>query len=70
MSDDSRLSALVRSAVPPVIAAEPSRDLWPEVTERIEKHEPLAWFDIMLAAGAAAALLIRPELLVLLAYTF
>jgi len=70
MTDDSRLATLLRSAVPPVAAPGPSVDRWPRLVERHRSRTDWSWLDAGLAAVAAAALLARPEWLVLLAYHF
>jgi hypothetical protein len=67
--NDDRLRQLVQQAFPPVGHAPPSRDLWPDVAERIERrHGPAVWFDLALAAAVAAALALAPEWLVLLLF--
>jgi len=70
MTEETRLVALLRSAVPPVVTAGPSRDLWPLVVKRSEERPKWPWFDVALAAGVGVAFLMRPDLLVLLAYHF
>lgn len=69
MTDDSRLLALVRSAVPtPLVTAVPSRDLWPLVVKRSEERPKWSWLDVGLATGVAIALAIWPDVLLRLAY--
>ena len=70
MTDDTRLLALLRSAVPPVAATAPSIDRWPLVVGRQRRRSKLSWLDAGLAAAVAATLLTRPDWLVLLAYCF
>ncbi|MBI1876603.1 MAG: hypothetical protein HYS05_22300 [Acidobacteria bacterium] len=60
----------MRSAVPPVVTAGPSRDLWPLVVKQSQERPEWSWLDVGLAAGVIIALLIWPELLMLLAYHF
>ncbi len=68
MNDDDRLVHLLRAALPPAGAARPSRDLWPSVASRIEVGLRVSWLDLVLAVAVAAALLIHPAWLWLLAY--
>lgn len=70
MTDDTRMVALLRSALPPVVAAEPSPDMWPRIVKRSQDSEQWSWVDIGLAAAVAIALVMRPDLLMLLAYHF
>lgn len=71
MTDDPRLVTLLRSAMPPIGTPTPSRDLWPRIVKR--RQGPVwsrSWLDLALAAGVAAALLMRPDWLSLLVYHF
>lgn len=70
MTDDTRLVALLRSAVPPVRTAEPPPDMWLRIVEQSREREQWSWVDIGLAAAVAIALMMRPDLLMLLAYHF
>ena len=70
MTDDTRLVALLRSAVPPVVTAEPSPDMWLRIVKRSRERQQWSWIDLGLAAAAAIALVMRPDLLMLLAYHF
>jgi hypothetical protein len=70
MIDDTRLEALLRTAMPPVSASAPSRDLWPLVGRRAPQHASWSWLDLALAAGVAASVIAWPPLLILLAYHF
>ena len=76
-----RLSKTLRSAVPPMGKAEPARDLWPRMLQRIEgtperhvhSHRPLwvagvPWFDWALLGVAAVAMLLFPALIPALLY--
>jgi hypothetical protein len=68
MNDDDRLAHLLRAALPPANAAGPSRDLWPRVASRLDARVRVSWLDLGVAAAVAAALLMRPAWLWLLAY--
>ena len=70
MIDDTRLAALLRSAMPPVNASAPSRDLWPLVARGARQHASWSWLDLALAAGVAASVFAWPDMLILLAYHF
>lgn len=70
MTDDTRILDLLRSAVPPVSAAGPLRDMWPPIVERSRDSHQWSWLDVGLGAGIAIALVMRPDLLMLLAYHF
>lgn len=71
-----RLGETLRSAIPPMGKAEPPRDLWPQVLQRIEgtlerpvhsHRRPwfagVPWFDWALFSVAAAAMLLFPALI-------
>ena len=68
MTDDDRLERLVRSAIPPVAAARPSRDLWPAIVNRGRAPVRWSWLDLSVAAVVAIALVMFPDWLWLLAY--
>jgi hypothetical protein len=68
MNDDDRLVHLLRTALPPAGLARPARDLWPRVANGMESRVRVSWVDLGLAAALAAALLMRPAWLWLLAY--
>ena len=70
MIDDLRLAALLRSAMPPITASAPSRDLWPLVARRPQQDVSWSWLDLALAGGIAASVIAWPPLLILLAYHF
>lgn len=70
MTDDTRIVALLRSAVPPAVTTEPSPDMWLRVVKRSQDSQSWSWVDIGLAAAVAIALVMRPDLLMLLAYHF
>jgi len=73
-----RLGKTLRSAIPPVSKAEPPRDLWPRMLQRIERtpehlHRPqwfagVPWFDWALVGVAAVAMLLFPALIPALLY--
>lgn len=65
---DERLESLLRSALPPVAAGGPSRDLWPLVLGRTASPEVWSWVDVALAGVVALVLLLFPDWLWLLAY--
>jgi ABC-type phosphate transport system auxiliary subunit len=68
MTDDDRVRALLRAAAQPVTDARPTRDLWPLVVNRVEGGATWSWLDFGLAAAVTIALLMFPNLLLLLAY--
>ena len=68
MIDPDRFEDLVRAALPPIVAGEPGRDLWPRVVERLNTRPPWSWVDAGLAAIVVLTLLMFPEGLFLLAY--
>jgi hypothetical protein len=68
MTEDERLQHLLRRALRPAAAEQPSRDLWPSVAERMGTPVGWSWFDIGLAAGVGVALFLFPEALWFLAY--
>ena len=70
MTDDTPLTALLRSAFPPVVTHGPSRDLWPRIAGRSKQRATWSWIDIGLAAGVAISFAAWPDVLMLLAYHF
>jgi hypothetical protein len=68
MTDDERFGRLVRSAIPPVAAAGPSRDLWPALINRGRTPARWSWLDVGVAAAVAASIVMFPDALWLLAY--
>lgn len=70
MTEDTRVLALLRSAIPPVATAAPSRDMWPRIVKRSRDRPKWSWLDVGLGVGVATALVVRPDLLLLLAYHF
>jgi hypothetical protein len=76
-----RLGKTLRSAVPPMGKAEPPRDLWPRMLQRIEETSErpvyprrpqwfagVPWFDWALLGVAAVAMLLFPALIPALLY--
>jgi hypothetical protein len=70
MRHDDSLAGALRSAMPPVVPQALAHDLWPLVVRRGRNRQPWSWVDVGLAVAAAAGLLARPDLLLLLAYHF
>ena len=68
MSDDDRLLALLRGALPPTADGGSHRDLWPLVMSRIDAPSAWSWFDLGLAAAVAVVLLMFPRGILFLAY--
>ena len=68
MTSDNDLLRHLRSALPPVDANGPSRDLWPSIVDR--SHTPPRWavLDLSAAAVVAGALLLFPQWFWILAY--
>jgi hypothetical protein len=70
MTDDDPLATLLRTALPPVDARTPARDLWPRLVLRTQQRRRWTWLDMALAAGIAGACFVWPEAVLLLAYHF
>jgi hypothetical protein len=70
MTEDERLIALLRQALPSVSTAVPSRDLWPTVARRSPRPATWSWVDLGLAAGVCGAFLWQPGWFVWLSYRF
>jgi hypothetical protein len=71
MTDESRLSTLLKSAMPPVTAVEPSRDVWALVTHR--PPTVIDWsriLDLGIAAATVLAAAVMPNAWLLVAYHF
>jgi len=68
MTEEERLARLLRSAFPPTTALVPTRDLWPAVVDHSCARDAWSWIDLGVAAAAALALVLFPNLLLLLAY--
>lgn len=67
--NDKELRALLKQALPPMQNTELQRDLWPQMLGRLEA-QPLRvpWFDWVLAAATAAALIFFPGAIPVLLY--
>ena len=65
---DERLKDLLRSALPPANQQGPSRDLWPQVVNRIEASPAWSRLDTSVAVGVTIALLVFPKALLLMAF--
>jgi hypothetical protein len=68
MSDHDRFGDLVRSAIPPMAPARPSRDLWLAIVDRGRAPLQWSWIDLGVAAAVGIALLMFPDWLWILAY--
>ena len=67
--EERKLQALLKREFPPLQNAELQRDLWPQMLRRLDAqpfHVP--WFDWILAAAVAAALLLFPSAIPALLY--
>jgi hypothetical protein len=69
LDDEKELRALLKREFHPLQNAEPQRDLWPQMLRRLDA-QPLRipWFDWVLAAAVAAALLLFPNAIPVLLY--
>jgi hypothetical protein len=67
--EERKLQALLKREFPPLQNAELQRDLWPLMLRRLDA-QPLRvpWFDWVLAAAVAAALLLFPNAIPALLY--
>jgi len=68
MTDDRQLRHLLRAALPSVDVPEPSRDLWPDIVQRVGMRERLSAADVSVAAVVVIALLLFPRWFWFLAY--
>ena len=68
MNDDHRLQGLLRSALAVPGEQPATRDLWPDVVERIGRPQAWTWIDMAVAAVVATVLLLFPEGVFLLSY--
>ena len=68
MTEEDRFKHLLRSALPPVDALEPSRDLWPSIVNRSQASMKCSWLDVNLAAVVISVLLVYPDFLWPLTY--
>jgi len=71
--DQDRIQQLLREALPPTQPAEPARDLWPAILQRL--HAPpvaalrtVPLFDWVLAVGLFAFVAIAPATIPVLLY--
>lgn len=67
MTDEERLGALLRDALPPVSTAAPSRDVWPEIAKR-RLPTRWSWMDLGLVVALCAVFIWQPVWFVWLAY--
>jgi hypothetical protein len=65
---DEHLNELLRSALPPVDDGTSARDVWPQLSGRLDGTAEWSYVDLGLAAAATVTFLIFPEWLWLLAY--
>ena len=65
---DERLGELLRAALPPSAADDPSPDLWMPLASRLDRGPRWSSVDLGLAAAVAVTLLMFPEWLWVLAY--
>jgi hypothetical protein len=65
---DEHLKNLLRSALPPTDDGVAARDVWPRLSERLDRTTEWSYVDLGLAAAAAVPFLVFPEWLWLLAY--
>jgi hypothetical protein len=64
-----QMRKLLKSAVPPRIDAEPRRDLWPQMLQRLDSASPrVPWWDWALLGGAIVAVCAFPGVLPALLY--
>jgi hypothetical protein len=67
--DAGELRALLKREFPPLQNPEPQRDLWPQMLRRLDAQLlRVPWFDWVLAAAVAAALLLFPNAIPTLLY--
>ena len=68
---EMELRALLQREFPPLQNAELQRDLWPEMLRRLDAQPErlrIPWFDWVLAAAVATALLLFPNAIPALLY--
>jgi len=66
--NEENLRRLLQSALPPIGAATPDHDLWPEVVRRSRRQPRWTSLDSSLAAVIVLALLLFPKWFWFLAY--
>ena len=59
--EEDRMKQLLKQTMPPVDSAQPERDLWPAMLQRLDAR-PAAppWFDWALAGGLAVFAVVFP----------
>jgi hypothetical protein len=68
VNEEDLVRHLLKSALPPLHAKTPSRDLWPDVVRRSQRPAQWTSLDASLAAAAVLALLWFPKWFWFLAY--
>jgi hypothetical protein len=68
MTDEHRISQLLRKALPPSSDQRPSRDLWPLVAQRVQTPSKWSRIDIGLGLLVGAVLVLFPQWLIVIAY--
>lgn len=68
MNDVDDLRALLKAALPPTAGDAAARDLWPRVRERMDSRPLWSMLDVALAAAAAVALWLVPDVWLALLY--
>lgn len=68
--NDEQLKQFIRQAIAPVKDAELQRDLWPQMLNRLQQHEParVPWFDWVLAGVLGTMLVLFPGAIPALLY--
>jgi hypothetical protein len=68
--DNNELRELLTRSIAPMNDTELRRDLWPQMLQRLEQQHSIRvpWFDWTLAAIAAAAVILFPEVIPALLY--
>ena len=68
--NDEELRELLKQVIAPAKNTELSRDLWPQMLQRLDQQQAVRvpWFDWALAALLSAALLLFPGLIPALLY--
>jgi hypothetical protein len=68
VNEDMAVRQSLKSALPAVVPAAPSRDLWPDVVARVRRPARWSMLDTSLAAVVVLALLLFPKWFWFLAY--
>ena len=68
INEEDLVRRLLQSALPPIEAPPPARDLWPEVVRRSRRQPRWTSLDSSLAAVIVLALLLFPKWFWFLAY--